>query len=133
MVIPSLAHSGTSKQLLLLASGLPRPPFEVRIAVLGKDVGYAGAFRAWDLSAAQNATPGAALPFPGNRPGCSLGALCRAVSSGEGLSRCHLGLRDYQVPVRRSASALDRQWTRTSAVATVCRHDGCKTLCAFSR
>jgi glycosyltransferase involved in cell wall biosynthesis len=44
-----LAYSGTSKQLLLLASGLPRPPFEVRITVLGKDAGYAGAFRARDI------------------------------------------------------------------------------------
>jgi glycogen(starch) synthase len=35
-----------SKQLLLLAGGLPHPPFEVRIAVLGKDAGYSKAFRA---------------------------------------------------------------------------------------
>jgi glycosyltransferase involved in cell wall biosynthesis len=35
LVVPSLAYSGTSKQLGLVAVGLPSPQFQVRVAVLG--------------------------------------------------------------------------------------------------
>jgi glycosyltransferase involved in cell wall biosynthesis len=35
-VIPELDYSGAGKQLLLLATGLPRPEFEVRVAVFGR-------------------------------------------------------------------------------------------------
>jgi glycosyltransferase involved in cell wall biosynthesis len=45
LVIPSLGYNGTSKQLLLLAAGLPQHRFEVRIAVLGESGCHAETLR----------------------------------------------------------------------------------------
>jgi glycosyltransferase involved in cell wall biosynthesis len=45
LVAPSLAYGGMRKQLLLLASELRRPPFEVRVAVLGRNVRQLEDFR----------------------------------------------------------------------------------------
>jgi glycosyltransferase involved in cell wall biosynthesis len=46
VVVPSLAYGGTSKQLLLLATALPRSQFEVRVAVLGEAAPFGDTFRA---------------------------------------------------------------------------------------
>jgi glycosyltransferase involved in cell wall biosynthesis len=44
-VIPSLAYSGAARQLSLLAAGLPRESFRVRIAVLGTEAPWVGSLR----------------------------------------------------------------------------------------
>jgi glycosyltransferase involved in cell wall biosynthesis len=44
-VIPSLEYSGTARQLMLLASGLPRESFRVRVAVLGVETPWVASLR----------------------------------------------------------------------------------------
>jgi glycosyltransferase involved in cell wall biosynthesis len=44
-LIPELAFSGSGKQLSLLAAGLPRDRFEVRVGVLGRDGPWGDALR----------------------------------------------------------------------------------------
>ena len=46
LVVPSLAYGGTSKQVLLLATGLPRSQFHVCVAVLGERSPFADGLRA---------------------------------------------------------------------------------------
>ncbi len=53
LIIPSLEYGGTSKQILLLAAGLPRPQFEVRLAVLGDSGPHADALRARGIEVCQ--------------------------------------------------------------------------------
>jgi glycosyltransferase involved in cell wall biosynthesis len=45
-VIPSLDYGGAARQLTLLAAGLPRDRFDVRVAALGPPTPWAGALRA---------------------------------------------------------------------------------------
>jgi len=44
-LIPRLDCSGTAKQALLLAAGLPRPPFEVRVCVVGGPGPFTASFK----------------------------------------------------------------------------------------
>jgi glycosyltransferase involved in cell wall biosynthesis len=44
-VIPSLEYSGAARQLCLLAAGLPRESFRVRVAVLGRETPWVASLR----------------------------------------------------------------------------------------
>lgn len=46
LIVPTLEYRGTTKQLLLLAAGLPRPRFEVLVVVLGDGGPHAETLRA---------------------------------------------------------------------------------------
>jgi glycosyltransferase involved in cell wall biosynthesis len=49
LLIPELAWSGAAKQLFLLASGLPRQRFTVRVGVMGRDGPWGNSLRAAGL------------------------------------------------------------------------------------
>ena len=53
LIVPSLEYRGASKQILLLATGLPRPQFEVHVMVLGDGGPYAEALRASAIEVSQ--------------------------------------------------------------------------------
>jgi glycosyltransferase involved in cell wall biosynthesis len=53
LVVPSLEYNGTSKQLGLVAVGLPRPQFQVRVAVLGESGAQAEMLRAKGIDVAE--------------------------------------------------------------------------------
>src|SRR5689334_1195915 len=44
-VMPSLEYSGAARQLCLLATGLPRDSFRVRVAVLGTETPWVASLR----------------------------------------------------------------------------------------